>query len=72
MKAYLVTTGLLFGAMALVHVWRAIVEWPRSGVSALFLLGMGTLILLPGLFAWWAWHLLRNRAVEMQQVPKKD
>jgi hypothetical protein len=77
MKAYLVTTGILFGLMAGVHVWRAIAEWPHPTVGLGFVLGMAALIALPGMLSWWAWWLLRNspnartrRANET--VPKTD
>jgi tetrahydromethanopterin S-methyltransferase subunit E len=60
MKAYLSTTGILFGAMALVHVWRAIVEWPKPPVQPGYLAGMAVLILLPAALAAWAWQLLRR------------
>jgi len=29
MKGYLLTTGSIFGLLALAHVWRTVVEWPR-------------------------------------------
>jgi hypothetical protein len=60
MKAYLITTGSIFGLMAVVHVWRAIEEWPKASITPGFLLGMTTLIVLPGVLAWWAWRVLRN------------
>ncbi|MDB6111872.1 MAG: hypothetical protein JWR69_3622 [Pedosphaera sp.] len=60
MKAYLITTGSIFGLMAVVHVWRAIEEWPNASVTPAFLLGMTALIVLPGLLAWWAWCVLRK------------
>ena len=60
MKAYLITTGSLFGLMAAVHVWRGVVEWPRGGISAGFILEMGLLVALPGILSWWAWSLLRK------------
>ena len=60
MKAYLVTTGTLFGLLAAVHVWRAIEEWPHSTVSPAFVLEMGALVALPGALSWWAWRVLRN------------
>jgi hypothetical protein len=65
MRAYLITTGLLFGVLALLHVWRMMVEWPQQGAHPVFILGMGALVLLPGALSWWAWTLLRklsNRA----------
>ena len=30
MKAFLITTGSLFALMAVVHIWRAIDEWPHQ------------------------------------------
>jgi len=60
MKAYLITTGSLFGFMAAVHVWRAVVEWPRAGMNLMFGLEMGLLVVLPGVLSWWAWSLFRK------------
>jgi hypothetical protein len=60
MKAYLITTGLLFGVIAALHVWRAIAEWPHPGVDPAFALGMGTIIALPAALSYWAWRLLRK------------
>lgn len=59
-KAFLITTGVLFGLMAAVHVWRVIVEWPHSTVSLGFVLGMSALIAVPGVLSWWAFWCLRN------------
>ena len=64
MKTYFVTTGILFGLMAVVHVWRAIVEWPPSGVNLGFVLGMTGLIVIPGSLSCWAWWCLRNLSDE--------
>jgi hypothetical protein len=59
MKAYLITTGMLFGLMAVIHVWRAIAEWPHpTGLG--FVLGMAALIVVPGILSWWAFRCLRN------------
>ncbi|MDB6016831.1 MAG: hypothetical protein JWR19_1320 [Pedosphaera sp.] len=60
MKAYLVTTALLFGLIALIHVWRAIDEWPHPTVTISFVLVMTALVALPGALCWWACRLLRN------------
>ena len=60
MKAYLVTTGLLFGLLAVVHVWRVIAEWPHSTAQLGFVLEMTVVIVLPGVLSWWAWRLLRK------------
>lgn len=60
MKAYLITTGALFGILSVLHVWRAVAEWPQSSPSLLFIAGMSVLVLLPAALAWWAWRLLRR------------
>jgi len=60
MKAYLVTTGILFGLLAVLHVWRAIAEWPHSTIDSGFVLTTAALVALPGVLSWWAWRLLRN------------
>jgi hypothetical protein len=60
MKAYLVTTGILFGLLSVLHVWRAVAEWPRPIVDPMFMLQIVITVVLPGVFAWWAWRLLRN------------
>ncbi|MGA2659998.1 MAG: hypothetical protein ABSH34_21055 [Verrucomicrobiota bacterium] len=60
MKAYLVTTGILFGLLAVLHVWRAVAEWPRPTADLGFALVMVGLVAVPGVLSWWAWRLLRN------------
>jgi hypothetical protein len=59
MRAYLVTTGLLFGLLAALHVWRAVDEWPGANLG-LFVVQMGALVALPGGLSWWAWRLWRK------------
>ena len=77
MKSYLITTGILFGLMTVVHVWRAIVEWPHPSAAPSFVLGMAALVGLPGALSWWAWHLLRKLSDGRirsgnEKVPAKD
>ena len=61
MKAYLITTGSLFGLLALVHLWRIIGEWPRlvtdpwQSLEAIIGIAAAALCL-------WAWRLLRRSA----------
>ena len=55
MKAYLLTTGAIFGLITLVHVWRIVAESPRLGKQPLFL----ALTVLSAALAVWAWRLLR-------------
>jgi hypothetical protein len=57
MKAYLVTTGILFALLAALHVWRIVVEWNGLGPS-LWVVGAGTV--LSALLAAWAAVLLRR------------
>src|SRR5947209_2799488 len=38
MKAYLITTGTLFGLLTIVHLWRVIEEWPHLRTDPWFLI----------------------------------
>ena len=38
MKAYLMTTAILFGLLALAHLLRTIAEWSRLAVEPWFIL----------------------------------
>jgi hypothetical protein len=60
MKAYLVTTGVLFGLLSALHVWRAFAEWPRPIIEPMFMVEIVITVVLPSVFAWWAWRLLRK------------
>lgn len=67
MKAYLITTGSLFGLMGLLHVWRAVAEWPRPLNDYGFALLMVVTIVLPAALSLWAWCLVwkwGNKSVE--------
>jgi len=77
MKPYLVTTGILFGLIAVLHVWRAIAEWPHGSVGPWFALGMAALVALPGVLSCWAWRLLLNLSADRtkrgsEKMPGKD
>lgn len=54
MKAFLVTTGVLFGALTVVHVWRAIVE--RSVLHEPFFIAV---TVAGAILCVWAFGLLR-------------
>ena len=54
MKAYLMTTGAIFGLIALAHLWRIVAE--SSAAEPLFIL---LTIVAAGLSVW-AWFLLRR------------
>jgi hypothetical protein len=54
-KTYLATTGILFAALAVLHIWRLVVEWP--GIRAeLWIIAGGSL--LSAVLALWAFKLL--------------
>lgn len=61
MKAYLITTGSLFGLLALVHMWRIVGQWPRllHDSGEIVEAGIGVVALALCL---WAWRLLRRSA----------
>ena len=61
MKAYLVTTGVLFGLLALMHLARAISEWPSLSADPWYFLGMAGLGLVAACLSGWAWRLLRSQ-----------
>jgi hypothetical protein len=54
MKAYLITTGIIFGLITVAHVWRAIDEGVQRAKDPLFII----LTLLAISLSVWAWRLL--------------
>ena len=56
MKAYLVTTGIIFALIGVAHILRVFAEGPRLAKDPLFIL----LTLLTFALSIWAWRLLRN------------
>jgi hypothetical protein len=55
MKAYVMTTGILFGLLTVVHVWRALEEGPHLATDPWFIL----ITLLAAALCIWACRLLR-------------
>ena len=55
MKAYVTTTGALFGLMVLVHLWRAIEEGPHLAKDPWFVV----ITLVAAGLCLWAWRLVR-------------
>jgi hypothetical protein len=55
MKAYVVTTGVVFGLLTLAHVWRIAAEGPHVLTNPWW---VGITIAAAAL-AVWAWRLLR-------------
>jgi hypothetical protein len=54
MKAYLTTTGTVFGLITLAHIARIFAEGPRLAKDPVFLL----LTLAAAVLCFWAWRLL--------------
>ena len=59
MKAYLVTTGTLFGLIAVMHLLRAIAERSLLRTDPWYFLGMTALGIVAAALSVWAWRLLR-------------
>ena len=55
MKAYLITTGALFGVLTLVHLLRILVEDPHLATDPVYVLITAAAAAL----CIWAWRLLR-------------
>jgi hypothetical protein len=55
MKAYLITTGTVFGLITLAHIWRVIVEGPHLATNPVFVL----LTFAAAALCVWAWRLLK-------------
>jgi hypothetical protein len=58
MKAYLLTTGVLFGLITIAHILRIIAEWPRFATDPWYLI----LTLAAAALCVWACRLLRHSA----------
>ena len=58
MKAYLLTTGELFGLITIAHILRIIAEWPRFATDPWYLM----LTFAAAALCVWAWRLLRQSA----------
>ena len=54
MKAYLATTGTVFGLIVVAHVWRAVAEGVAIVKSPVFIL----LTVAAAALSVWAWRLL--------------
>jgi hypothetical protein len=55
MKAYVMTTGVLFALLAMAHVWRIFVEGRGLATNPWFVL----VTVLAVALCLWAWRLLR-------------
>ena len=60
MRAYLATTGTLFGLLALLHIWRTIEEWPGAGQEQWHIYTIAVIGVLAAALSVWAWRLRRT------------
>ncbi len=56
MKAYVITTGVLFGLIVVAHVWRFIAEGAASARDPVFII----FTILAAALTLWAWRVLRS------------
>ena len=56
MKAYIITTGVIFGLITVAHIMRFVMEGSRLATEPVFIL----LTLLSAALCVWAWQLLRR------------
>ena len=55
MKAYLITTGIIFGLITVAHIWRAVAEGSHLSTDPVFIL----LTVLSATLCLWAFRLLK-------------
>jgi len=55
MKAYIMTTGVLFGLLVVAHIWRAIAEGPALAKDPFYI----GITIAAAAFCLWALRLLR-------------
>jgi len=55
MKAYVMTTGSVFGLIVLAHLWRVVEEGPQLAMDPFYIL----LTAAAAALCVWAWRLLR-------------
>jgi hypothetical protein len=65
MKAYVITTGIIFALIGLAHILRVFAEGPRLAKDPIFIL----LTLLTFALSVWAWRLLRSSSPPQPPIP---
>ncbi len=56
MKAYVITTGAVFGLLTLAHIWRVFAEEPHLATDPWFIL----ITVAAAALCVWAWRLVRR------------
>ena len=64
MKPYILTTGGIFGLLAVAHLLRTIAEWSRLSTDPWFMLEGPGIGLIATAITFWAWRLLRPRGAQ--------
>jgi hypothetical protein len=59
-KAYLISTGILFGLFAVWHVFELASGLRSSATDSGFIIGVSLIIVVTGAFSAWAFRLLRG------------
>jgi len=59
-KAYLLTTGTIFGLFAAGHVFELVAEWRPPASDPWFTVGMALIIGVSGALSVWAFRLLKG------------
>jgi uncharacterized membrane protein required for colicin V production len=59
-RAYLVSTGLLFALFAAWHIVELVAHLRSSVSDSGFVLGVSAIIVVTGALSFWAFHLLRG------------
>jgi len=56
MKAYVMTTGAIFGLLVVAHIWRVIAERPGLAKDPAYIL----ITVAAAVLCLWAWRVLRH------------
>jgi hypothetical protein len=56
MKAYVLTTGAVFGMIVLAHIWRVALEGPQLAKDPFYIL----ITLVAAGLCLWAWRVVRS------------
>jgi hypothetical protein len=62
MKAYLITTGVIFALVTVLHIARMVTEWSHFGNDPVELVSYTLLTLLTAALAGWAWKIFPRSA----------
>lgn len=55
MKAYVITTGAVFGLIVVAHIWRVVAEGPALAKDPAYIL----LTVAAGALSLWSWRVLK-------------